>query len=151
MEKKNVVTALLLACVFGYFYGECDELMDASAYWPKLICLAGLALSLLQTVIEAVKWAVKRRSQASLNPFTAVQWKRILFLLAVMILWIVGLQTLGFLTSSLVAVIAVAVAYDPHKSAARFAIDVVCCVFFGIACYMLFRYLGIVFPATQLL
>ena len=151
MEKKNFVTALLFAGVFRYFYGQCGELMDASAYWPQLICVAGCALSLLQAALSGVKWAMRRGAQKGLNPFAAAQWKRIIFLLAVMILWIVGLQKLGFLTSSLAAVCAVAVAYDPHKTAGSVALDVVCCVFFGVACYFLFKYLGIMFPDTPLI
>ncbi|WP_303296513.1 tripartite tricarboxylate transporter TctB family protein [Pyramidobacter piscolens] len=151
MEKKNILMALVCACVFGYFYRKCDELMDASAYWPQLISIAGFVVSILQVLIESVKCFVRKKPQESLNSFTGAQLQRVLFLLLIMILWLVGLQTVGFLVSSLASVAVIAVVYDSHKTAGKIVLDVVCCVFFSVVCYMLFKYLGVVFPDTLLI
>ena len=151
MEKRNTVVSLICAAVFAFFYRQCDEFMEAGAYWPQLICMAGMSLSLLEAAIEGFRWLRARDKQQPLNPFTPRQMRRILFLLCVMILWIWGLQTVGFLVSALAALIAVSVAYDPDRSARSLAIDAVCSSLFGTACYLLFKYLGILFPNTWLL
>lgn len=61
------------------------------------------------------------------------------------------MTTIGFLVSSVVALCAIALVFEPVKSKQNLVRDIVVCVIFGVAFYFLFKFLGIHFPRTLLM
>lgn len=151
MQKKNCITALICAAIFLFFFFQCNFLTKTAAYWPRMICVVGLALSILEAALEGVKWTMTAGQQEKMWPLTAAQTKRSLILLGLLILWIAGLTTIGFLVSSVAVLCAIAVIFEPIKDKKHLIRDVVVCVIFGIIFYVTFKFLGIHFPRALLL
>lgn len=151
MQKKNCFTSVICALVFLFFLIQCNSLSETAAYWPRMICIVGLVLAGLEILIEGYKWSKTAGEQEKLFPLDAEQTKRSGILLGLLILWIAGLTTLGFLVSSVLALCAIAVIFEPEKSKKNIIRDVVVCVIFGIVFYFTFKLLGIHFPKTLLM
>lgn len=151
MNKKNCITSLICATVFAFFLHECASLSVSAAYWPRMICIVGLTLCVIEIVMEGVKWKKSAGTQEKVWVLTADQTKRGAILLSVLLLWIIGLDTLGFLVSSLIALCVTAIVFDPHCTKKNIIRDVVACVVIGVLIYVLFGYLGIHFPKALLM
>lgn len=151
MQKKNCITSLICAAIFLFFFFQCSSLTEAAAQWPRIICVVGLVLSIAEAALEGVKWSKAVGQQEKMWPLSAGQTKRSLILLGLLILWIAGLTTIGFLVSSVVALCAIAVIFEPIKDKKHLIRDVVVCVIFGIIFYVTFKFLGIHFPRALLL
>lgn len=151
MQKKNCVTSVICAAVFLFFFFQCNSLNETAAYWPRIICIVGLALSGLEIALEGIKWSKNAASQDALWVLSPQQTKNSLILLGTLILWIAGLTTLGFLVSSVLALCAIAVVFDPQKTRKSLIRDVVVCVIFGLVFYFMFKFLGIHFPRALLM
>lgn len=151
MQKKNCVTSFICALVFLFFLLQCNSLSESAAYWPRMICIVGLILAGLEIALEGYKWSKTAGEQEKLLPLNADQTKRSGMLLGLLVLWIAGLTTLGFLVSSVLALCAIAIVFDPEKTKKNMIRDVVVCVLFGIIFYFTFKFLGIHFPKTLLM
>lgn len=151
MEKRNCVTALICAAIFGFFLFQSQFLSDTAAYWPTMICAVGLGLSGLEILLEGLKWRRAVGSQGKLFPLTWEQSKRGLVVLCILVLWVLGLSTVGFLITSLVALCAVAVWFEPIKTRRNLVRDVAVCIVIGILVYVMFGYLGVHFPRALLI
>lgn len=151
MQKKNCFTSVICALVFLFFLFQCNALSETAAYWPRMICIVGLVLAGLEIVTEGYKWSKTAGEQEKLFPLNGAQTKRGAILLGFLILWIAGLTTLGFLVSSVLALCAIAIAFDPDKSKKNILRDIIVCVIFGIIFYFTFKFLGIHFPKTLLM
>lgn len=151
MQKKNCFTSLICAAIFLFFLFQCNSLSETAAYWPRMICVVGLVLSVLETVLEGIKWVKTAGDQEKLWPLTGEQTKRSLILLGLLVLWIAGLTTIGFLVSSIVALCAIAIIFEPVKDTKHLIRDIVVCVLFGILFYITFKFLGIHFPRALLI
>ena len=151
MQKRNCITALICAAIFIFFLFQSQMLSDSAAYWPTIICSVGLVLSFLEIVLEGIKWRRAADSQEKFFPLTWEQTKHGLVVLGVLILWVVGLSTIGFLVTSLAALCAIAVWFDPHKTKKNIIRDVVVCLVIGIVVYVMFGYLGVNFPRALLI
>lgn len=151
MQKKNCVTSLICAAVFLFFFFQCNSLSETAAYWPRIICIVGLILAGLEIVLEGIKWSKTAGEQESLWVLSPEQTKNSLILLGLLILWIAGLTTVGFLVSSVLALCVIAVVFDPQKNLKHLIRDVVVCVIFGVLFYFLFKFLGIHFPRALLM
>ena len=151
MQKKNCVTSLICAAIFAFFLFQCASLSDSAAYWPRMICVVGLVLCGLEVALEGVKWYRTAEEQEKLWALSAAQTKRALILLGILVLWCMGLNTIGFLVSSLAALCAVAVYFEPEKTKRNLIRDVVACLVVGVIVYFLFGYLGVHFPRALLM
>ena len=151
MEKRNCVTSLICAAVFAFFLFQCNSLSETAAYWPRIICIVGLVLAGLEILLEGFKWSSSTDKQEKLWALTPTQTKNSLILLGILILWIAGLTTIGFLVSSVAALCVIALVFDPRKSKKNLIRDIVACAVFGIIFYFLFKFLGIHFPRTLLM
>lgn len=151
MNKRNCVSALVCAAVFVYFLIQSNALPEAAAYWPKIVCIVGLTLSGLEIVLEGVKWGKATGEQEKLWVLTPQQTKNSLIVLGLMILWIAGLTTIGFMVSSAAALCVVAVMFEPVKTKGHIIRDIVVCALFGVALYYVFQFLGVHFPRTLLM
>lgn len=151
MQKKNCFTSLICAAIFLFFLFQCNSLSETAAYWPRMICVVGLVLSVLETVLEGIKWVKTAGDQEKLWPLTGEQTKRSLILLGLLVLWIAGLTTIGFLVSSIVALCAIAIIFEPVKDKKHLIRDIVVCVLFGTLFYITFKFLGIHFPRALLI
>lgn len=109
MQKRNCITALICAAIFAFFLIQSQMLSDTAAYWPTIICSVGLALSCLEILLEGIKWRRTADHQEKFFPLTWVQTKRGLVALGILILWVVGLNTIGFLVTSLAALCVITV------------------------------------------
>lgn len=116
MQKRNCITALICAAIFAFFLIQSQMLSDTAAYWPTIICSVGLALSCLEILLEGIKWRRTADHQEKFFPLTWVQTKRGLVALGILILWVVGLNTIGFLVTSLAALCVITVWFDPQKT-----------------------------------
>lgn len=151
MQKKNCITSLICAAVFLFFFFQCSALTETAAQWPRMICTVGLLLSILEAVLEGVKWSKTTGQQEKMWPLSGEQTKRSLILLGLLILWIAGLTTIGFLVSSVVALCVIAIVFEPIRDKKHLIRDIVVCVIFGIIFYVTFKFLGIHFPRALLL
>lgn len=151
MQKKNCVSSLICAAVFLFFFFQCNSLSETAAYWPRIICIVGLALAGAEIALEGIKWRRNTNEQEALWVLTPEQTKNSLILLGLLLLWIAGLTTIGFLVSSVLALCAIAVAFDPQKGKKNIVRDIVVCIIFGLIFYFLFKFLGIHFPRALLL
>ena len=151
MQKRNCVSSLICAAVFLFFLIQAGRLNDTAAYWPEIICTVGLGLSGLEILLEGIKWSKAADKQEKLWALTQEQTKRSLVLLGIMLLWIAGLTTLGFLVSSSAALCVIAIVFDPHKSKKSIVTDIVVGIVFGLIFYFLFKFLGIHFPKALLM
>lgn len=151
MQKKNCVTSVICALVFLFFLFQCNSLSETAAYWPRMICIVGLVLAGLEIATEGYKWSKTAGEQEKLFPLNGDQTKRGAILLGLLVLWIAGLTTLGFLVSSVIALSAIAIVFDPDKSKKNILRDIIVCVIFGIIFYFTFKFLGIHFPKTLLM
>lgn len=151
MHKKNCVTTLICAAIFAFFLYECGSLATTAAYWPRMICIAGLVLCAIEIAMEGVKWNKTAGKQEKLWVLTANQTMRGSILLGALVLWILGLNTLGFLVSSLLALCAIAILFEPHRTKKNLIRDVATCVVIGVVIYFMFGYLGVHFPRALLM
>lgn len=151
MQKKNCVTSLICAAVFLFFLFQCNSLSVTAAYWPRIICIVGLVLSGLEILLEGIKWSKAVGEQEKLWVLTGEQTKHSLMLLGILVMWIAGLTTIGFLVSSVVVLCVIAVVFDPKKSRKNLVRDIVACIVFGLMFYFLFKFLGIHFPKALLM
>ena len=151
MHKKNCVTTLICAAIFAFFLYECGSLTAAAAYWPRMICIVGLILCAIELVMEGVKWSKVASKQEKLWVLTAAQTRRGVILLGALVLWILGLNTLGFLVSSLLALCAIAILFEPRRAKKNLIRDVAACVVIGLVIYFMFGYLGVHFPRALLM
>lgn len=151
MEKRNCITSMLCALVFVYFFIQCDDLAEKAALWPRIICIAGLVFTVLDIVIEGIKWLRLKNEQKPLWALTAEQTKRTATILCLLLVWIMGLTTIGFLVSSVIALCVIAVVFEPFKDKQHIVRDLVVCTVFGIIFYFIFEFLGINFPLTWLI
>lgn len=151
MAKRNCISSLLFAALFAYFLYQCGFLKVSAAYWPRLICAAGLGLSLLECAVNAVKWTKEKERQKSLVPLTLHQTKRFGAAAVVMVLWIIGLKTIGFLVSSVIAMSVLSCAFEMERDRRHMLQNVVVSAAVGVLFYAVFSYLGIHFPKTLLI
>ena len=151
MQKRNCITALICAAIFIFFLIQSQMLSDTAAYWPSIICSVGLTLSCLEVLLEGIKWRRAAGNQEKFFPLTWEQTKHGLVVLGILILWVIGLSTIGFLVCSLAALCAIAVCFDPHKTKKNILRDIVVCLVIGIIVYVMFGYLGVNFPRVLLI
>lgn len=116
-----------------------------------MICVAGLALSMLEIAMEGRKWYRTADGQEKLFPLNGKQIERSLLLLGLLILWVAGLTTIGFLVSSVLALCAISVCFEPIKTQKNILRDIAVCILFGLIIYFIFKYLGIHFPRALLM
>ena len=95
--------------------------------------------------------AAGSRQPGEVFPLTWEQTKHGLVVLGILILWVIGLSTIGFLVCSLAALCAIAVCFDPHKTKKNILRDIVVCLVIGIIVYVMFGYLGVNFPRVLLI
>ena len=154
MEKRNCISTMVLAAIFAFFLVQCNKLSVTAAYWPRIICIVGLALAALELLLEGIKWCKKAKGgekQKALWPLNREQTLRSLILLGVMVLWIMGLKWIGFMVSSAVALAAIAVVFEPVKTRNHILRDVLIGAGFAVLFYFVFKLLGIHFPKTLLM
>ncbi len=154
MEKRNCISTLVLAAIFAFFLAQTSKLKVSAAYWPRIICIVGLALAGLELLLEGFKWIRKAKTgekQSALWPLSKKQTVRSLILLGIMVLWIMGLKWIGFMVSSAVALAAIAVVFEPVKDKKHILLDVLIGAGFAVLFYFVFKFLGIHFPKTLLM
>lgn len=151
MQKKNCITSLICAAIFTFFLLQCNSLNPSAAYWPRMICIVGLGLSALEILLEGVKRHKSTEKQEKLWVLSPAQSKHALILLGILILWSIGLNTLGFLVSSLIALCGVSIYFEPVKNRRNIIRDVASCLIIGIIVYFTFGYLGVHYPKSMLM
>lgn len=145
MNKRNCVSGIFWICFFVYFLFLCLKLDKESAYWPKLICVIGLGLSVVSTVHSAIAQK-NEKGQAAVLPFSYSQMKRITIIFALLVFWVICIEIIGFLTSSVIFMAAVFIVFEPERVKKKIIRDMVAAVIFGVLMYALFTALGITFP-----
>lgn len=151
MQKKNCFTSFICAAVFIFFLIQCNSLSTTAAYWPRMVCIVGLILSCLEIALEGYKWYRTAGAQEKLFPLNGAQTRRALILFGVLFLWCLGLSTLGFLVSSILAMCAIAVYFDPHKTRRNVLRDIAVCLVLGVLVYYMFGYLEVHYPRALLI
>ena len=140
MQKRNCISSFGCAAVFAFFLIQCASLSASAAYWPRIICIVGLSLSVLEIVLEGIKWSKAAAKQEKLWPLSAAQTKRSLILLGILVLWILGL-----------ALCAIALVFEPIRDKKHIILDIIVCAVFGVVFYFTFQLLGIHFPDALLI
>ena len=101
--------------------------------------------------MEGYKWYRTAGAQEKLFPLNGAQTRRALILFGVLFLWCLGLSTLGFLVSSILAMCAIAVYFDPHKTRRNVLRDIAVCLVLGVLVYYMFGYLEVHYPRALLI
>lgn len=147
MEKKNILSGLFWLIFFIYFYVLCGTLMEISALWPKLVCIAGIIFSTIQ-IILAIRDMKKKKvtKQMAWLPLTKPQYRRAAMASVIVIVWAVCLAPVGFLVSSIIALLTIFFVYEPYKDKKHLITSTIVAVVFSSTLYVLFRCLGVFFP-----
>ena len=74
-----------------------------------------------------------------------------MILLAVILVWVLLMERLGFLTASILCTIALCLLYEPERTKKHYIRDVIVAVVFSAVLYELFVLLGIHFPKGLLI
>ena len=114
MNKRNFFSSLFVLAFFIFFYVYAQGLSDSAAYWPKLICIVGGALSVANAAVAGVQWQ-KSRDHAALFPLNLSQLKRSAVLLIVAALWVFLVPIVGYLVTATLATLAVVLFFEPKR------------------------------------
>lgn len=147
MAKKNLLSGGLWALFFIAFYAASGTLRASSALWPKWVCTAGFIFSIVQIALTIRDMKRERSAQNEhWLPLTSAQYKRAAAAAVIAIAWALCLAPIGFLVSSIAALLAIFVIYEPHRDKRHIITDAVVAVIFSSALYVLFKCLGVYFP-----
>lgn len=150
MNKRNFFSSLFVLAFFIFFYVYAQGLSDSAAYWPKLICIVGGALSVANAAVAGVQWQ-KSRDHAALFPLNLSQLKRSAVLLIVAALWVFLVPIVGYLVTATLATLAVVLFFEPKRDKFHLIRDVIVTLVFSVVIYQLFALLGVHFPKGLLL
>lgn len=150
MNKRNFISSLVVLAFFGFFFWQAQSLKASAAYWPKLICIVGMALSLVNALIAGIKWTKEKDGEGML-PLNRKQLINSLILLAVAIAWILCIPRIGYLVSSFVATCILVLVFEPVKDRKHILRDIVITLIFSGLIYGLFALLGVHFPKGLLI
>lgn len=123
---------------------------EEAAFWPKLVCTVGMALSAVNVAIYGTKW-MKEKDSLPVFPLTGAQTVRALLLTVIMMVWVFCLEKLGFLTASVLSVLVIILIFEPVKDKKHIIRDVIAGIIFSFILYELFTLLGVHFPAGILM
>lgn len=115
MGKKDSVAGILLIALFGAAYAQALTFQERSAAFPKIICLAGIALSIILTI----RGFVGKDKTEGKPMFTAKQKKMILIMLALIVVYAVLIDIVGFVISTVVFMIVAGFVLYPDKISAE--------------------------------
>lgn len=150
MNKRNFFSSLIVLAFFLAFYGMSLSLSDSASYWPKLICVVGGVLSLIQVVLSAVQMK-KDGEGTALFPLSMAQVKNGAFLLVAAAVWLFCISRVGYLVSSILATGVIVWVFEPVKDKKHIIRDIIVTLVFSIVIYLLFNLLGVHFPRGLLL
>lgn len=147
MNKKDLITYSIWGSLFFFVMLWCGSLPESAAYWPRMICIIGLTLSLIG-IIRCGIVLIKERNMTRerILVLDKVQAKRAAVLLSIMIIWIALIKILGFLVSSFFAVNLIVLYFEATKSPRKLIIDFGISSVLVIGMYFLFVVLGVRFP-----
>ena len=147
MAKKNLLSGVLWGLFFVYFYTASGTLRASSAFWPKWVCTAGIIFSIIHIALTIRDMKKGRTAQNERwLPLTAAQYKRAAAAAVIVIVWAVCLAPVGFLVSSIAALLAIFIIYEPHRDKRHIITDAAVAVIFSSVLYVLFKCLGVYFP-----
>ena len=149
MSRRNFYSSLAVFAFFAAFYALAGDLNAQGSYWPKLICVAGGALSALNALLAALKMR-KEPGGVRLFPLTWPQLKCSLSAVAIVVLWLAAVPVIGYLFSSILATLALVLLFEPLRDKRHFIRDAVVTVVFSFAVYQLFSVLEVYFPESLL-
>jgi len=138
--------------LFFLFFFLCTiKLEGGAAYWPKLICVVGAVLSVVNAALAGVKWKKEEGHATAVFPLSLAQVKRSALMLAIAAIWIFVIPYVGYLTVSTIATAAIVVLFEPLKDKKHIARDMVITLIFSFVIYQLFVLLGVHFPKGLLI
>ena len=150
MNKRNFFSSLIVLAFFAAFYSMSLSLSDSASYWPKLICVVGGVLSLLQAALSAVQMK-KDGEGIALFPLSMAQLKNGAVLLVVASVWLFCISRVGYLISSILETGILVCVFEPVKDKKHMIRDIIVTLVFSIAIYLLFNLLGVHFPRGLLI
>lgn len=150
MNKRNFISSLVVMAFFAFFFWQAQALKQSAAYWPKLICIVGIALSLANALIAGIKWT-KEKDREGVFPLNKKQLLNSLILLAVAACWMFCIPRIGYLVSSFTATCILVLVFEPIKDRKHIVRDVIVTLIFSGLIYGLFALLGVHFPKGLLI
>lgn len=112
-----------------------------------MICIIGLVLSLIGIIRCGIAlFTEKKNTRESMFVLNKVQAKRASVLLITMIMWIVLINSLGFLVSSFIAINFIVIYFESIKSRKKILLDLGITSTLVVGMYFLFVMLGVRFP-----
>lgn len=147
MNKKDLVTYSIWGGVFLLVLLWSDSLAESAAYWPRMICIIGLILSLIGIMRCGIALLnEKKNTRESIFVLNKVQAKRASVLLITMIMWIILIKSLGFLVSSFITINFIVIYFEALKSRKKILLDLGITSILVVGMYFLFVILGVRFP-----
>lgn len=113
MAKKNKIAGLILCVIFAIALFMAFSFPNQSSYFPKIVCTLGLLLSLL--LIGLAFSAEKKGTSEEVEPLSPKARKRIFLVSALIILYAIGINVLGFAVSTFIYMVINSVILYPEK------------------------------------
>lgn len=116
MERNDKTAGALLVVLFGIGLYMAASFPERSSYFPRFICIAGLFLSVL-LIVSAFMREKKESKKTDENKISPAQRKRLVLMGALIILYVIAMQVIGFTVSTVAFMIAGAVMLYPGSIA----------------------------------
>ena len=113
MAKNNKIASLVLLALFGVGLYMAFSFPERSSYFPKIICTCGLILSAILLVKSIGE--EKNGSSEKVEPLSPKARKMLVVMGSLIVLYAVGISTLGFGVSTFLFVAISGVILYPQK------------------------------------
>lgn len=150
MAKRNLFSSLLVLVFFILYFFLTQDLEGSAQYWPRLVCIAGGGISAINLVVSFLQWR-KEHDSVPLLPLSPQQLKRFLSIVLTMVVWLFGIVLVGYLSSSVIAILALVLFFEPRMDFKHLCRDILVTLIFLFVSYQLFTLLGVQFPSNLII
>ena len=113
MTKNNKIAGVILLAFFGIALYMASSFPTQSAYFPKVICILGILLSVILIVLAFVQEKNGKGGEA--KPLSPKAKKMIAIMTALIIAYAIGITTLGFAVSTFLYIVVTGLILYPEK------------------------------------
>ena len=113
MTKNNKIAGLILLAFFGIALYMAGSFPTQSSYFPKFICILGMLLSAILIISAFIK--EKKGKGEAAKPLSPKAWKMIGIMTGLIILYALGIKTIGFAVSTFIYIVITGLILYPEK------------------------------------
>ena len=113
MTKNNKIAGVILLVFFAIALFMSGSFPTQSSYFPKLICILGIALSAVLIILAFVQ--EKKGNGEAAKPLSPKAKKMIAIMTGLIILYALGITTIGFAVSTFLYIVVTGLILYPEK------------------------------------